>query len=132
MLQRFIFIITLATITALAVTVSGGAFAAGHGSSGGHGGHFAGAAHFAGGGGPHFVGHGGRFIGGGGYGPGYAPGYYYGGGDYYGYPPDYGYYYEPDYGAAAALGVLSIISGIMGSHLYHHHCWLHHGRRFCR
>jgi hypothetical protein len=129
MLRRFI--ISLAAIAALAVTMPGGAFAAGHGGHG-HPGHSVG-------GGRHFGGPG-RFVGSRGYHPGYAPGYYYGGGygyyppDYgYYYPPDYGYYYEPDYGAAMALGIMSMISGMMASHLYHHHhCWLHHGRRVCR
>ncbi len=125
MLRRFI--IALSAIAALGMLAPGDAFAAGHGH--GHGGH---AGHFVGGG-RHFAGPGGR-----GFHRGYAPGYYYGGGYYppdygYYYPPDYGYYYEPDYGAAMALGIMSMITGIMASHLYrHHHCWLHHGRRVCR
>jgi hypothetical protein len=148
MLRRSI--ISLATIAALAMTVPEGAFAAGHpGGHGPSGGHFAGGGPRFGGGAPRFGGGaphvggpgGGRFVGGRGFSPGYGPGYYYGGGpDYGGYPPDYGYYdpgygyYEPesDYGAAAALGAIAIISGIVGSHLYHRHCWLHHGRRLCR
>jgi len=138
MLRRFI--IALATIAALAMPLPGGAFAAGRGGHGGpgHGGHGGGGhgLHF-GGGGRHFAGPG-RFVGGRGFHHGYAPGYYYGGGygyyppDYDYYPPDYGYYYEPDYGAAMAFGIIGMISGIMASHLYHHHCWLHHGRRLCR
>jgi hypothetical protein len=132
MLRRSI--IALAAIAALSTTMPEGAFAAGRG---GHvaGGHFSGGGgHFAGGhfGGGHFAG-GGRFIGGRGFHGGYGRGYYGGGGYYYGgYPGGYGYY-EPDYGAAAALGVMSIISGIMASHLYYHHrCWRHHGHRVCR
>jgi len=80
MLRRFI--IALATMSVLAATLPGGAFAAGHGNRGGRGS-----------GGPHgaAAGHsyaGGHFAGGHGFHRGYARGHYFGGGSYYGYPPD--------------------------------------------